>query len=297
MYYLCILSHPYIDNTFKHFTYVALMAHSTALAALCARTLDNLKGELITVLDLRSVDSSPADYFVVCSANSDTHARALTDALTRATLNLGERRPRSEGRDTGEWVLLDYFDVVVHVFRTDAREYYKLEKLWGDAPTFDLDHIETQAETEEQSDDSLETDVELSIIATKKAPKKVPATKATTKSGTKESSKAHSKTVSEHLKPAKAAPKATKAAPKATKAAPKATKAAPKATKAAPKATKVAPKATKAAPKAAKTTTTPKIKVAPKAGKTAPKQASTVVETAAEHNEKPKRTRKKVSEE
>jgi ribosome-associated protein len=111
---------------------------SFTLAALCARALDSLKAEHILALDLRSIDSSPTDYFLICTANSDTHARALTDALARATLNLGVSRPRTEGRDVGEWVLLDYFDVVVHIFRRDAREYYKLEKLWGDAPSLDI---------------------------------------------------------------------------------------------------------------------------------------------------------------
>lgn len=120
---------------------------STALAALCARTLDNLKGENIVALDLRTIDSSPADYFIICSANSDTHARALNDALTRATVSVGERRPRSEGRDVGDWVLLDYFDVVVHIFRTEARDYYKLEKLWGDAPVLDLAKLEEKPKT------------------------------------------------------------------------------------------------------------------------------------------------------
>jgi ribosome-associated protein len=124
------------------------MTESTALTALCARTLDNLKAENVIALDLRDVDSSPADYFVICTANSDTHARALTDALARVTLSVGERRPRTEGRDTGEWVLLDYFDVVVHVFRTTAREYYKLEKLWGDAPAVTLKKLEEQSKEE-----------------------------------------------------------------------------------------------------------------------------------------------------
>jgi ribosome-associated protein len=118
---------------------------STALAALCVRTLDNLKGENIIALDLRNIDSSPADYFVICSANSDTHARALNDALARATVSVGERRPRTEGRDVGDWVLLDYFDVVVHIFRMEAREYYKLEKLWGDAPVLDLKQLEEKS--------------------------------------------------------------------------------------------------------------------------------------------------------
>jgi ribosome-associated protein len=117
-----------------------LLDHSSSftLAALCARALDSLKAEHILALDLRSIDSAPTDYFLICTANSDTHARALTDALARAALNLGISRPRTEGRDVGEWVLLDYFDVVVHIFRRDAREYYKLEKLWGDAPSLDI---------------------------------------------------------------------------------------------------------------------------------------------------------------
>lgn len=112
---------------------------------LCARTLDNLKAENTVILDLRSIDSAPAEYFIISTANSETHARALTDALERATLQLGERRPRTEGRDIAEWVLLDYFDVVVHIFRAEAREYYKLEKLWGDALTVDMQHLEEHA--------------------------------------------------------------------------------------------------------------------------------------------------------
>lgn len=117
---------------------------SLALAALCSRTLDGLKAENIVTLDLRGVDSSPSDFFVICSATSDVHARALNDALTRTTVSIGERRPRSEGRDVGDWVLLDYFDVVVHIFRTESREYYKLEKLWGDAPVVDFDKLEKE---------------------------------------------------------------------------------------------------------------------------------------------------------
>jgi ribosome-associated protein len=125
------------------------LSPSLALAALCSRTLDGLKAENILTLDLRGVDSSPSDFFVICSATSDVHARALNDALTRATVNVGERRPRSEGRDVGDWVLLDYFDVVVHIFRTESREYYKLEKLWGDAPTVDFAKLEQELEQEE----------------------------------------------------------------------------------------------------------------------------------------------------
>jgi ribosome-associated protein len=116
------------------------MVHYTAelLAALCARTLEHLQADNVVTLDLRGIDSSPADYFMICTANSDVHARALGDAVTRTADSAGHARPRVEGRDAAEWVLLDFFDVVVHIFRGEAREYYKLEKLWGDAPRVDI---------------------------------------------------------------------------------------------------------------------------------------------------------------
>ncbi|TAE25376.1 MAG: ribosome silencing factor [Candidatus Kapaibacterium sp.] len=198
-------------------------SHSTALAALCSRTLDGLKAENIVALDLRTVDSAPADFFLICSATSDVHARALNDALTRATVSVGERRPRSEGRDVGDWVLLDYFDVVVHIFRTESREYYKLEKLWGDAPVVDCEKLEQ----EEGEQEITETTI--------KAPKaKTSARKAA--SGEKASA------------PKKAATAKTTTAKASTEAAPK---------KAATKATNVSAEkaSTEKAPKAKATTT------------------------------------------
>lgn len=205
------------------------MTESTALTALCARTLDNLKAENVIALDLRDVDSSPADYFVICTANSDTHARALTDALARVTLSVGERRPRTEGRDTGEWVLLDYFDVVVHVFRTTAREYYKLEKLWGDAPAVTLKQLEEQskeekAKSKEEKPKAAKSKTAKAPLA-KKATEKVPAPKATTaKATTKAPTKAPKEVVAE--KPVK---KTTGTAKKSEQAADAASAEAPKA--------------------------------------------------------------------
>jgi len=165
------------------------MTASTELTALCARTLDNLKAENIIALDLRNVDSSPADYFVICSANSETHARALTDALARVTVSVGERRPRTEGRDTGEWVLLDYFDVVVHIFRTTAREYYKLEKLWGDAPALDLKQLIEKPKAAKQKVAKAEaTKAEATKVPSAKtaAVKKTTSSKVTTPKAAKE---------------------------------------------------------------------------------------------------------------
>ncbi len=205
------------------------MTESTALTALCARTLDNLKAENVIALDLRDVDSSPADYFVICTANSDTHARALTDALARVTLSVGERRPRTEGRDTGEWVLLDYFDVVIHVFRTTAREYYKLEKLWGDAPAVTLKQLEEQskedkAKSKEEKPKAIKSKT-VKAPAAKKATEKVPAEKAAAaKTTTKAPTKAPKEIAAE--KPVK---KITIAAKKSVQAADAASTEAPKA--------------------------------------------------------------------
>jgi ribosome-associated protein len=120
---------------------------STLLAALCARTIDSLKAEHIVALDLRRVESAPADYFIICSANSDVHARALADTAVRAADNAGLTRPRTEGRESAEWILVDFFDVVLHIFQRENREFYKLEKLWGDAPQVNL----YEAEQEERS--------------------------------------------------------------------------------------------------------------------------------------------------
>jgi len=162
---------------------------STLLAALCARTIDNLKAEQIVALDLRTVESSPADYFIICSANSDVHARALADTAVRAADNAGLTRPRTEGRESAEWILVDFFDVVLHIFQRENREFYKLEKLWGDAPQVNL----YQAEQEEQkkhkaAEQQAKAEAKALKAATSKKPAKKPATatqSATTKTQTK----------------------------------------------------------------------------------------------------------------
>ncbi len=155
---------------------------SLLLAGFCARTLDNLKAEHLLALDLRNVDSSPTDYFLICTANSDVHARALADTLARTADTAGLDRPRLEGRDTAEWILIDFFDVVVHIFRQDSREYYKLEKLWGDAPVVDI----VKQEQEE---------IERQTAVTAKPAKKASA-KPAAKTGTKTSAKASAKATS-----------------------------------------------------------------------------------------------------
>ena len=104
------------------------------MALLCGELADNRKAENIQILDVRAV-SSVTDYFVVVSGTSEPHLRAITDEITEKLLDDHGLRPRAiDGTLQTAWVVLDYFDVIVHVMRADVRERYNLEGLWGDAP-------------------------------------------------------------------------------------------------------------------------------------------------------------------
>jgi len=90
------------------------------------------KAKDVIILDLRKL-TSMTDYFVVCTGDSETHVKAIADAVMSGMEGLEERAWHTEGFQNLQWVLLDYVDVVVHVFQKDARLFYGLEKLWGDA--------------------------------------------------------------------------------------------------------------------------------------------------------------------
>jgi ribosome-associated protein len=105
---------------------------SKSLAKLIANAALSKKAHDVTILDLRKL-TTMTDYFVVCSVDSDTQARAAADAIKNEALEKGETSVRKEGYSEGRWVLLDFVDVVAHVFHKEQREFYNLEKLWGDA--------------------------------------------------------------------------------------------------------------------------------------------------------------------
>jgi len=108
---------------------------SKKLALLCRDLADNKKAENLLVLDVRKL-SSVTDFFVLASGTSLPHVRAIVDAITDGLREDQDLRPRVvDGSPAGGWVVLDYFDVLVHVMRVDVRERYDLESLWGDAPT------------------------------------------------------------------------------------------------------------------------------------------------------------------
>ena len=107
---------------------------SKKLALLCRDLADNRKAENIVVLDVRKV-SSVTDYFVIASGTSEPHLRAITDEITSELRDKHDVRPRAvDGTLQTAWIVLDFFDVIVHVMRADVRERYNLEGLWGDAP-------------------------------------------------------------------------------------------------------------------------------------------------------------------
>jgi ribosome-associated protein len=107
---------------------------SRKLALLCRAFADNKKAENIVVLDVREL-SSVTDYFVIVSGTSEPHLRAIVDEVTDKLWEEHALRPRAvDGTFRTAWVVLDYFDVILHVMRQDARDRYDLESLWGDAP-------------------------------------------------------------------------------------------------------------------------------------------------------------------
>lgn len=91
----------------------------------------------VTVLDLREADAF-TDLFVICTASNVRQAQAIADAIEERLRTRGRRVAHIEGYDRAEWVLLDYFDFIVHVFTADTREFYALERLWGKAPRLEL---------------------------------------------------------------------------------------------------------------------------------------------------------------
>ncbi|WP_207421820.1 ribosome silencing factor [Desertivirga brevis] len=107
---------------------------STFISELVIHGIQEKKGNEIVRLDLRNIHSSVADYFVICHAESSTQVRAIASSIEEEVFKASKQGPvRVEGLEYGEWVLLDYVDVVVHVFKTDKRQFYGIEELWGDA--------------------------------------------------------------------------------------------------------------------------------------------------------------------
>ena len=98
--------------------------------------IEEVKGQDIQILDLRKIENTVCDYFIICNGTSNTHVNAIVNSVQKmVSKSLKEKPWHIEGSDNAEWVLMDYVDVVVHVFQKHIREFYDIEGLWGDART------------------------------------------------------------------------------------------------------------------------------------------------------------------
>ncbi|MEM9022423.1 MAG: ribosome silencing factor [Bacteroidota bacterium] len=114
---------------------------SSKLLDIVIAGIEEKKGVDIAQLDLRKISNAVSDFFVICHGNSNTQVKAIADAVVEEVWKAtGEKPWHKEGLENAEWILLDFVDVVVHIFQKDAREFYNLEDLWADA------HSEEQAE-------------------------------------------------------------------------------------------------------------------------------------------------------
>ncbi|MEA4933944.1 MAG: ribosome silencing factor [Lawsonibacter sp.] len=113
---------------------------SYEMAILLAKTLDSKKGQNIKVLKTEEL-TTLADYFVLCTATSNTQVKAMSDACEEEMEKHEERVHHIEGHREGTWLLMDFSSVVVHVFTDEARKFYDLERLWSDAQEVDLTQI------------------------------------------------------------------------------------------------------------------------------------------------------------
>ncbi|MET1260808.1 MAG: ribosome silencing factor [Flavobacteriaceae bacterium] len=109
-------------------------ASADELIALILHGIEEVKGIDINLLDLREIENTVCDYFIICNGTSNTHVNAIVSSIQKTVSKSIKDKPwHIEGSDNAEWVLMDYVNVVVHVFQKHVREFYDIEGLWGDA--------------------------------------------------------------------------------------------------------------------------------------------------------------------
>ena len=112
----------------------SIVTDSEILLDLVVKGLEDIKGHEIAIIDLREIHNSIASYFIVSHGNSHTQVAALSASVEKVVFEtIGEKPLSVQGLRTGIWTIVDYFDIVVHVFHKDARSRFALEELWGDA--------------------------------------------------------------------------------------------------------------------------------------------------------------------
>jgi ribosome-associated protein len=111
-----------------------IKVNNDLLITLIIKGLEDVKGENIQLFDLREIENTVTDYFIICTGNSNTQVNALSQSIQKlVSKELKDKPWHIEGEANAEWILMDYVNVVVHIFQKKAREFYDIEGLWGDA--------------------------------------------------------------------------------------------------------------------------------------------------------------------
>ena len=110
------------------------------LISLIVQAIEEIKGQNISLLDLRNIENTVCDYFIICNGNSNTQVNAIVSSVQKnVSKNIREKPYQIEGVENAEWILMDYVNVVVHVFQKHKREYYDIDNLWGDAKITEIE--------------------------------------------------------------------------------------------------------------------------------------------------------------
>ncbi|WP_273567753.1 ribosome silencing factor [Maribacter halichondriae] len=115
-------------------------ASTDELIALVLQGIEEVKGQHISLLDLRAIENTVCDYFIICNGTSNTHVNAIVGSIQKTVSKAIKDKPwHVEGQENAEWILMDYVNVVVHVFQKHIRDYYDIEGLWGDAKVTEVE--------------------------------------------------------------------------------------------------------------------------------------------------------------
>ncbi|MTI22406.1 ribosome silencing factor [Fulvivirga sp. RKSG066] len=117
-------------------------APSKKLSDIVVKGMQEKKASDIVIMDLREVKNAVADFFVICSGNSDTQLDAIASSIDeQVSKELSQNPWHQEGKNNKEWMLIDYVDVVAHIFNKEKRKFYSLEDLWGDAKIVEIENV------------------------------------------------------------------------------------------------------------------------------------------------------------
>lgn len=121
---------------------IPLTVDSNSLCDLIIDAIQDIKGKKILKFDLKKLDESPADYFIICEGDSHTQVKGISNNIYKRLRDEKGLRPhKTEGEQHSSWILVDYFDVVIHIFYKETRSFYDLEDLWSDAKITEYENI------------------------------------------------------------------------------------------------------------------------------------------------------------